>query len=155
MEVQSLEKYIREHPFFADLPTRHLETIVGCASNVRFDPKEFVFRAGRPCDVFYLVRHGTVALEVHAAQTGTVRIQTISAGGIMGWSWLVPPYRAHFDARVTTLTRAVAFDGKCLRQKFEKDPELGFELMKRFSTVVTRRLESTQLQLLDLYGEHA
>lgn len=153
MEVGTLERVIEEHPFFAGFDRRHLEMLVGCASNVRFNPGDFAFHAGRPCDIFYLVRHGTVALEIRAARLGTIQIQTVGAGSVLGWSWLIPPYRSHCDARVTELTRAVAFDGKCLRGKLECDHELGFELMRRFSKVLTLRLEVTQLKLLDLCGK--
>ena len=57
-------------------------------------------------------------------------IQTIEEGDILGWAWLVPPYRWHFDGHATDLVRAIAFDGQCLRTKCEKDHELGYELLK-------------------------
>jgi CRP/FNR family cyclic AMP-dependent transcriptional regulator len=47
------------------------------------------------------------------------------------------------------------FDGKCLRKKCEDDHDLGYEIFKRFLAVITERLESTRLQLLDLYGNRA
>ena len=66
-------------------------------------------------------------------------IETIDAGEVVGWSWLFPPYRWHFDARaVDADVRAIAFDGACLRGKCEDDPALGYELMKRFAQVMHR-----------------
>jgi CRP/FNR family cyclic AMP-dependent transcriptional regulator len=50
------------------------------------------------------------------------------------------------------LTRAIALDGKCLREKCEKDHDLGYEIMKRFAVIIAERLEATRLQLLDIYG---
>ena len=73
---------------------------------------------------------------------------------MVGWSWLVPPYQLRFDVHAVTSTRALVFDGKCLRGKFASDPELGYELMQRFSQVILRRLEAMSIQLLDLYGDH-
>jgi len=70
----------------------------------------------------------------------------------VGWSWLIPPYRWHSDARVIEPTRAIALDGKCLRAKCEADHGLGYELMKRFSHIMEQRLQATRMQLLDLYG---
>jgi hypothetical protein len=46
----------------------------------------------------------------------------------------------------------VALDGKCLRGKCEKDHDMGYALLKKFSTVLAQRLEMTRLQLLDIYG---
>jgi CRP/FNR family cyclic AMP-dependent transcriptional regulator len=71
----------------------------------------------------------------------------------VGWSWLFPPYKAHFDARALTLVRALSLDGACLRQKCDVDPALGYDLVRRFAAVAVRRLESTRVQLLDLYGQ--
>ena len=66
----------------------------------------------------------------------------------------MPPYQLRFDVHAVTSTRVLMFDGKCLRGKFASDPELGFELLQRFSQVILRRLDAMSIQLLDLYGDH-
>jgi hypothetical protein len=53
---------------------------------------------------------------------GAMTVLTVGAGEVLGWSWLVPPYRWNFDARALEPTRAIALDGKCLRTKAEQDP---------------------------------
>ncbi len=71
---------------------------------------------------------------------------------MLGWSWLFPPYRWHFSARVIEETRAIALDGVCLREKAEADHNFGFELMKRVAQIMVDRLQATRLQMLDIYG---
>lgn len=149
--MESLERILAEHPFFEGLEKRHLEVITGCASNVRFEPDEFIFRYGEDANHFYLIREGKVALEMFAAGRGSISILTLQEGEILGWSWLVPPYRWKFDARAVGPTRAIALDGKCLRKKAEADHDLGYELFKRFTQVMEERLEATRLQLLNVY----
>ena len=78
----------------------------------------------------------------------------MEAGEVFGWSWLFPPYRWHFDVQALDLTRALVFDGQCLRAKCEADHDLGYALMQRFAQVIVQRLQATRLQLLDLYGVH-
>jgi CRP/FNR family transcriptional regulator, cyclic AMP receptor protein len=124
---------------------------VGCASNVRFNPGEFIFRAGQEANHFYVVRSGRVSVETFAPQRGAITIETVGDGELLGWSWLIPPFEWHFDARALNLTRAVALDARCLRNKCDADTALGYELLKRFSQVMEQRLEATRLQLLDLY----
>ncbi|MEW5795323.1 MAG: cyclic nucleotide-binding domain-containing protein [Candidatus Zixiibacteriota bacterium] len=141
-----------EHPFFKGLNQGQIALLTGCASNVVFKPGQFVFREGEPADHFYFIREGKVQVETHIPQKGTVTIQTRSGGEVFGWSWLVPPYRWHFDARAVELTRALAMDGKCLRTKCEDDHHIGYEIMKRFLLVIAERLEATRLQLMDVYG---
>lgn len=150
--METLEPILAEHPFFKGLDRHYIELIVGCSSNVRFDAGKSVFRAGEEANEFYLVRHGKVALEVYVPGQGPITIETIGEGEILGWSWLIPPYRWRFDARAVDLTRAIALDGKCLRDKCEKDHDLGYELLKRFADIIVRRLEATRLQLLDVYN---
>jgi CRP-like cAMP-binding protein len=150
--MQSLEPYLAEHPFLKGLKPNLLKILVGCASNVRFDVGQFILREGEEANNFYIIRHGKVAIELFAAERGTITIQTIGEGEILGWSWLISPYRWRFDARVVDLTRAIALDGKCLRTKCEQDHNLGYELLKRFVHVIALRLEATRLQLSDVYG---
>jgi hypothetical protein len=93
-----------------------------------------------------------VQLEIFAPGRGAVTIQTVDEGDVVGWSWLFPPFRWHFDARALDSVRAVAFDGACLRDKCDDDHSLGYELLRRFSPVMLARLQATRLQLLDVYG---
>ena len=150
--MENLERILREHPFLEGMTDRHIGVLVGCASNVVFKPDEFIIREGQPADKFYFIREGLVKIESHAAQAGSVTIHTRTEGEVLGWSWMVPPYRWHFDARATEMTRALAMDGKCLRTKCEADHDLGYEIMKRFALIIAERLEATRLQLMDIYG---
>ena len=155
MQMQTLEPYLVEHPFLKDLEPHHLKILVGCASNVRFDPGQFILRDGEEANNFYIIRHGKVAVELFATERGAITIQTVGEGDVLGWSWLISPYRWRFDARAVELTRAIALDGKCLRNKCEQDHDLGYELLKRFTQIITQRLEATRLQLMDLYSVHS
>ncbi len=150
--MNTLEPILAEHPFLKGLPPALLAELVGCAANVRFDPGTFVFRQGQEANNFYILRDGKVAVEVFAPQRGAITIDTLGAGEVLGWSWLIPPYHWHFDARALESTRAIALDGRCMRTKCESDHELGYELMKRFAQIIEQRLDATRWQLLDVYG---
>lgn len=141
-----------EHPFFAGLDASTLALIEGCASNLVVPAGEFVYREGEPADHFYLIRFGRVALEVFVPGRPPIVVDTLQAGDLLGWSWLVPPYRHHFDARAIELARLLRLDAACLRGKMEQDPALGYTLHKRFAPVVAARLAAARRQLIDLYG---
>jgi CRP/FNR family cyclic AMP-dependent transcriptional regulator len=153
MKIETFEKVLAEHPFFRDLRPEHLDTVVGCAANVKFEPGRFVFREGDQADRFFVIREGKVGIEVFVPNRGPITIETVEGGEVLGWSWLFPPYKTHFDARALTHVRALALDGACLRGKCEKDTDLGFHFMRRFTQIVVERLEATRMQLLDLYGD--
>lgn len=149
--METLEPILKEHPFFKDLKQKHFDVILGCASNVRFKEKEMIFQQGDTADKFYLLRFGKVAIDIPVTSHRSITIQTIHEGDILGWSWLIPPHRCRFNCQAVEDTRAIALDGVCLREKCEKDHELGFELFKRLTKVFAQRLEYTRMQLIDLY----
>lgn len=150
--AEGLAPLIAEHPFFHGMSPSQIETVTGCAVNTRFGADEYLCREGDEALWFYILRHGTVAIETHVPQHGPVVLQTVGAGEILGWSWLLPPYRWRFSARANELVRAVALNGACLRAKCEADHELGYELLKRFAEIVAQRLTAARMQLLDLYA---
>ena len=150
--MRTLDEELGEVPALASLTPDHRATLAGCARNCGFEAGERIMREGEPADAFYVIRHGAVALETVVPQRGPVVVQTLHDGELLGWSWLVPPYRTAFDAHSLGSTRAIVFDGACLRGKCETDHELGYQLMRRFAAVLVDRLQASRLQLLDVYG---
>lgn len=150
--MEDLGRIIADHPFGNGLKPHYLDLLVSCASNVRFAADQHLFREGGEANQFYLVREGKVALEVLGPLRPTLIIETVAEGEVLGWSWLVPPYRWHFSARAVEAVRAIAVDGKCLRRKCEKNHDLGYELLRRTIDIVGQRLEATRFRMLDLYA---
>ncbi|HLW46540.1 MAG TPA: cyclic nucleotide-binding domain-containing protein [bacterium] len=150
--MRELSEVLADHMFFRGLPPGDVEFIAGCGSNVHYAENAIMFREGGPADHFYLLRHGRVALEIASPDRGPLTVLTLGAGEVVGWSWLVPPYRMSCDARALEPVRATQFDGACIRRKCEENPRLGYELLKRFAGVLGQRLRATRLQVLDVYG---
>jgi CRP/FNR family transcriptional regulator, cyclic AMP receptor protein len=150
---QTLERLLREHLFFAGLDEAYLTLLAGCAKNVVFPEGVFLFREGEPANKFFVIRDGRVALEVAVPGRGPITMQTMAAGDVVGFSWLVERHhRWQFDGWVIEGIHALELDGACLRAKCEADTKLGYELMRRFAALASDRLQITRLQLLDVYG---
>ncbi len=150
--MRTIDELITDAPAFEGMSTEHLEFIAGCAQNRTFEAGTYLLREGDPADVFYVIRRGRVALETFVPQEGTMILETIDDGDLLGWSWLVPPFRVDFDCRAMGNVHTVAFDATCLRGKSDTDPVLGYELMRRFIPVMVERLQATRVRLLDVYG---
>ncbi len=150
--MQTIAEYLPQHPFFQGLDESVAALLAGCARNVHFRPGQHLFHEGQPADTFYVVRRGRVALEVHTPAGPAVVVDTAHEDDVVGWSWIVPPYRWTFDAHATEETSAIAFDGACLREKAAADPAVGYALMQRVVKVMSARVQSARIRLLDLYG---
>jgi CRP/FNR family cyclic AMP-dependent transcriptional regulator len=155
MKSQPLDALLAGHAFFRGLDAPDLALLAGCAENARFEKDQLLFRAGDPANHFFVVRQGRLSLELQPPGGEVVVFGTAGEGEVLGWSWLIPPFRWQTDSRALELTRVLRFDGACLRRKCDADPRLGYELMKRFTAVLAQRFHETQTQLLDMYATRA
>jgi CRP/FNR family cyclic AMP-dependent transcriptional regulator len=146
-ERQELEAQIAAHPFLIGIGAHHIRLLADCAMRSHFEAGHVIFREGEPANRFYLIEHGRVALE-SSTLGEPVKIEEISDGDLLGWSWLFPPYAWHFTARALEDTTAIFFYGTILREYCEKDHSLGFELFKRMSAVMLRRLQAARQKLM-------
>lgn len=151
MKLTSIAESLAAVPSFEGIPRKYLDLISGCASNIHFQQGKFILLEGREARHFYVIREGKVAIETAAGNRNAITIETLTAGDVLGWSWLVPPYRWQFDARAVTAVSAIAFDAVCLREKCELDTDFGYEILKRFAEIMSQRLTATRMQIVDLY----
>jgi len=150
METEILERILGEHPFFRDMSEHHLRILVESATVVRFESGDLIFREGEPAHRFYLIRTGTVALQQSAYRIEPFTVITLSAGDIIGWSWLFPPYRWRLTAKAIDVTRAISMDGALLRAECEEDHNLGYDLMKRFAQIIDSRFDALSDHLVEV-----
>jgi len=143
---------LAQHPFTHNLDQAEREAMAAFAVARTYEPDEMILREGKAADAFFLIVSGLVAIELLLPDRGVLRLQTVGAGEVIGWSWLVPPYRWGFDARAISPTSAVLMDAKKLRGLFESDHRLGFHVVRDLLTVVAERLKAARLQLLDIYS---
>jgi CRP/FNR family transcriptional regulator, cyclic AMP receptor protein len=146
--AESIENLIRQHPFLKDLSPHQYRLLADSAMQIHFRPGEVIFQQGDPANRFYLIQRGKVAVEAWLRDRGTITIQTLGAGDVLGWSWLFPPYYWQFGSRALEATDAIFIYGTPLREECESDHELGYELMKRVSAVMLERLQATRRQLV-------
>jgi CRP-like cAMP-binding protein len=145
-----LEAQVAAHPFVSGMSKHHIQLLADCAMRSHFKAGHVIFREGENANRFYLIEHGKIALE-SSTLGEPVKIDEIHDGDLLGWSWLFPPYAWHFSARALEDTTAVFFYGTVLREYCEKDHSLGFELFKRMSAVMLRRLQAARQKLLNVH----
>ncbi|MBI1418148.1 MAG: cyclic nucleotide-binding domain-containing protein [Limimaricola sp.] len=152
MQTHGFEEILAEHPIFKsfDAPTQAL--LAGCARNEHFKAGSLIYGEGDAADRAYLLRHGDVAVEIASPERGPLIVETLHAGDMLSWGWMVPPYQHMSEARAVTEVRAVSLDAECLRGKMEANPVLGYQMFAHVLPHMAARVRALRMQLLDLYG---
>ncbi len=147
----ALESSLRGHPFVHGLAEGHVKTLTAWAIEKRYQDGAYLWRQGDPAETFFLVRDGEISLGIAIPGEGRLHLETVTKGEVLGWSWMLPPYRWHFDARAVGPVRAFAFEAARLRRHCETDIQLHYELLVRLVPVISGRLDATRRKLVDLH----
>ena len=139
------------HPFLAGMNHTELALLTDCAMAAHFKPGQIIFREGEMANRFYLIERGKVVLESGNDSGESVVVDTIGAGDLLGWSWMFPPYVWRFAARAVEPTEAIFFYGTILREYCERDPSLGYELLKRMAPVMIKRMQAARQRMLAIH----
>ncbi len=139
-----------EHPFTRRLWPEHAARLATMGSEARFDAGELIFQEGDRSSFFYLLVSGNVALEVQSPGRA-VRVETLYAGDVLGWSSITGESGKQFQARALEPVLAVAFDGARLSHACEQDYAFGFAFVRAILSVLAGRLHAVRAQLLDAY----
>ena len=148
VQTEPIATRVALHPFLAGMSRAQLAILTDCAMATTFKKGQTILREGEFANRFYLVESGKVVLESAEGLGEPVVVQSIGAGDLLGWSWMFPPYVWQFTARALEQTTAIFFYGTILREYCEKDHSLGYELFKRMSVVMMKRLQAARKQML-------
>ncbi|MFD0899156.1 cyclic nucleotide-binding domain-containing protein [Actinomadura sediminis] len=135
---------LAHEPFLSGMRTADLGRLASAARFTSVPAGRRLFEEGTPAERFWLLREGTVAVDLDMPGGGRVVIETLGPGSVVGWSWLFRPHRWRFGGVAATLVRAIEVDGRLLRTLCAVDPSLGYELTRRFGELVVERLEATR-----------
>lgn len=150
--MQSKDDYLAAHAFFAGLNQDFLQILSEFAVEKKIKKGEVLFQQGKPADKFYLVREGKVSVQVPALVGPALELQVLGENQILGWSWLIPPYRWNFMARALEDSVVLEFDGAAILARCERDSNFGYELFKRFTELMSQRLNAARQTMMDQWN---
>jgi CRP-like cAMP-binding protein len=142
--------------FGAGLSPHALARLADCCASTRtYAAGDLIMREGDDRHAFGIVIAGRVGLRLLVPERGAITIMTVEPGDVVGWSALVPPYRATSTAVAIEQSDLLEFDAEALRRALREDPALAATVYPRVLEAVARRLNATRHQLLDLYTQQA
>lgn len=133
-----------------EIPPGHRERLAALGTPRTFDLGERIFEEGQPADRFWIIRTGTVALDLTGRGDRRVAVELLGAGDLLGWSWMVPPRRWHMGAECTSPVRVFEFDAEQVRRVCDEDPALDRALCHYVAGVIAHRLRSARVRLLEV-----
>jgi CRP/FNR family transcriptional regulator, cyclic AMP receptor protein len=146
--IEVTKSSLAAHTFLRGMPAGHLDALAEAATDVVFPARRRIFAEGGHAASFWLIRAGHVALDLQVPGEGPVVVDTVGIGGLLGWSWLFPPYQWAFGAVCRTPVEAFELDAAAVRSRCAADPALGYDLNTRLARVLAGRLQRTRARLI-------
>ena len=149
MNNQSITEYLSAHEFFSEFSDDVLKFLCECSSMREIKKGQILFLQGEHADKFYVVRSGRISLQMPAIMGPTLEIQAVDEDQVLGWSWLISPYKWNFQTKAEDDSELLQFDGAAILARCEQDPKLGFELVKKFAALMSVGLNAARLKMMD------
>ncbi|WP_409236427.1 Crp/Fnr family transcriptional regulator [Streptomyces sp. PA5.6] len=136
------------------LPPEHRQRLMRFAAEVSIPQGTRLFEEGGHADRFWIIRTGSIALDMHVPGRKAAVIETLGHNQLLGWSWLFTPHSWHLGAEALTPVRAYEFDAASVLAACRDDPELNVTVTRWVGDIVAHRLRSARTRLLDLYAPY-
>ena len=144
---------LRSSRLFQGIPDSHLKKLAVLAVEQHYATGSTLFQENAHHHTFYLVGKGIVSLDIHIPRRGPVRVLTVGPGEILAWSAILGDGTMTTSAITAEPVSVVAWPADKLLALCQADHEIGYILMQRIASALSRRLTATRLQLLDMFAE--
>lgn len=148
MSNRPIEEYLSKQKFFSGLSPEVIGFLAGCATQREVESGQVLFPLGERANRFYLICTGSICVEIPAISGPSLTVQSLGPDQVLGWSWLIPPYKWNFQARAQVQSKLFEFDGEKVLACCERDSEFGYELLKRFASLMSERLEAARQSMM-------
>ncbi len=149
MNNQSISDYLSAHAFFSGLSDDVLKFLCECSSNCELKKGQILFRPGENADKFYVIRHGCISMQIPAIIGPSLKIQSLGKDEVLGWSWLISPYKWNFQTTAEEDSELLQFDGATMLARCEQEPKFGYELLKRFAVLMSVGLNAARQKMME------
>ena len=149
MNNQSTAEYLSAHEFFSEFSGDSLKFLCECSSIREINIGQILFRQGENADKFYVVLNGRISIEMPTIMGPTLEIQTLGKDQVLGWSWLISPYKWNFQTKAEEDSELLQFDGAAILARCEQDPKFGYELLKKFAALMSVGLNAARQKIME------
>jgi len=148
----SIEKLLTEAPAFAGLSDEHKRRLAAHGEAVEVGNGEVLFRSGDPARHFFVLVDGEISIEIPAVTGPTLQVQRLSPVRVLGWSWLLPPFKWSFNARAERDSEVIRFDGEAVLEACEADPAFGDAVIEDDAALMAERLDAAHRKMMEQWS---
>ena len=154
MKKANLNNLISDNLIFQELEKSFVDILAENSVYLEIEPEVFIFSAREVAKNFYLILEGQVSIQMFSHEKGSITIEEIKPGNLLGWSWLKTPNKWQFDTVTLTKTKLISFDAKKIMEKMNENKAFGFAIQNIFLNIIIERLQATRLRLLNEFGDN-
>lgn len=147
-----LADYLQNKSIFKGMPKPLIQTLADAGRTKDYKMGDCLFKQGESANHFYIIISGRVSVEIPSIYGPPLVVQKLDDNKVLGWSWLIPPYKWAFEADAESDLQVIEFDGQRLLAACEADPDLGYQLIKRFATLMSERLHEAREKMMDTWS---
>ena len=144
---------LKRCPFVRELNDEQLSEIAEICYPEVFEAGEDLCKEGRTLEKLYLIEDGLVGIYLELGPMNRRQLQSASNFEVVGWSAMLPPYRASATVKAIETTKVLAVNGKELIALCDKYPEIGYKVNRGLASVIAVRLRHAFDQLMGVTSQ--
>ena len=152
MASNPIESRLVDAPAFAGLSDDYARRLAKHGEEIEIGNGDVLFRNGEPAKHFFVLVDGEISIEIPAVTGPTLQVQRLKPVRVLGWSWLLPPFKWSFNAKAEADSKLIRFDGEAVLEACESDPAFGYEVIKRFSGLMAERLDAAHRKMMEQWS---
>jgi CRP-like cAMP-binding protein len=143
-----LPEHLEAVAIFRGLSEEQIAKVLELSKRETLPSGTTVFHQGDEAKRLYIVDSGRVAINTSIQDGKWAPVCIVSAGGIFGWSCLVPPYQLTASATTFEETKVTLFEGEALKELFSREPAIGYVVIQNVGGLISSRLKNARLELI-------
>jgi CRP-like cAMP-binding protein len=138
---------LMEVPFFRHLPQWALVRVAERAREDRLAAGRVILHQHDTASEVHFLLHGAVQVLMRVAGKDLLFAVLREPGQLIGWSAFRPPFRYTTTIRCEEDSALIRVPVAAFEEIFERDPALGYEILKRVAFSVAERFEGARATL--------
>ena len=139
---------LRRSDVFHYLEEDELRVVEKMCTPEVFEAGTIICKQDQEEERIYVIEEGLVSILLELGPTDKRQIQAASNFECFGWSATIPPFHCAATVKALERTKALAFNGKELRNLIYTNPKLCAEIAGGVAYVISQRLRGAFTQLM-------